>query len=175
MEKNLFVKIKAFLVVLFCFLVSLSYSTDVRVFPYEIDFDYDTNSHQYDALSVSDSDGDLITLPEWYDGDEVSTPAYIINQSARKIKVRFGSNDYSGNVHLIIRLTYQTQNLGGIGTLCDFFVPNYSLAPGYEPQLTLNLTGNLPGNGKYMRSRLMPLDIVLHGKQQIQLTTFTLF
>ncbi len=144
MEKIFFTIIKTVLAILFCFTVSFSYCTDVEVSPYQIFFDCYTNSYQHDALSVSDSDGDPITGAEWYDGDQLSTPAYIVNQNARKIKVVFGSINYSGIAHLIVNLSYASGGTKGIGTFCKQFIANYNFAVGSEDTIEFQLTGDLP-------------------------------
>lgn len=150
MKKNLFVKIKAFLVILFGFFASLSYGTDLEVEPYEIYFDYDHSSYAHDALSVSDADGDLIYASEWNSeyGGKISNPAYIKGQSNRWIVIRLKS-DYTDTAHLLIKLSYQGGNTG-IGTLCSRFVPNFNLAPGTNDTLMLRLTDGLPASvGKH--------------------------
>lgn len=132
--------------ILLCLWSFLSFSTEVEVYPYDIFFDYDHSSHQHDALSVSDENGDLVTSAEWHYFDQISNPAYIEGEYSRRIKVCFASDNYTDIAHLIIRLSYASGSSNGIGTLCNFFIPNYDLAIGQGNAVELQLTGGLPLN-----------------------------
>ncbi len=118
---------------------SFAYSTNITMAPDEIRFDYDNASYTYDALTIRNATGGTAYVPEWYPFDGRNNPvAYIKGQMNRKIEVRFSSN-YSGTVHLILKLSIFSGN--GIGTICNLFIPNYDTSSG--DYRSLNLSGTL--------------------------------
>ncbi|HET6559053.1 MAG TPA: hypothetical protein VFG54_17155 [Prolixibacteraceae bacterium] len=123
---------------LFCFFNQFIYGENIEVRPENIQFNW-ISGNANDALAICDDDGTLIQGPEWTrDGTNPPNCAYIMGQSARQIQVQFFSPNYQGNMHLIINLTIS--NGQGIGTVCNFFVPDYD---GWN-YIKLDLIGELP-------------------------------
>jgi len=122
-----------FLVYGFC--VQDLFGTDISVWPNEIKFDYDRSSYTYDALTIRENASNRVTVPEWKKDVRSNKIAYIKGYSNRKIQVSFDSNCQT--MHLIINLTV-TGGIG-IGTVCNFFVANYTKLD----FITLTLDGTL--------------------------------
>lgn len=124
------------------FICSFAYSTNITMVPDEIRFDFDNASYTFDALTIRNGTGGTADVPEWYPFEDRNNPvAYIKGQMNRKIEVRFSSN-YSGTLHLILKLSIFSGN--GIGTICNLFIPNYDTSSG--DYRTLDLSGTLPNS-----------------------------
>ena len=129
----------------------LSYGVEnLVVEPDEIFFNYETGNTN-DALSICDDTGTPILSSEWnYSNGEEFKFAYIKGQSTRKIKVSFYASGYTGTMHLLITLSYGSGGADGIGTVCNYFVPNYKCTGtalcgnSTDHTCTLNLTGSFP-------------------------------
>jgi hypothetical protein len=114
-------------------------ATDVDVRPLLIEFNYDPSSSANDAITIKNTNG-IIEEPEWwYNGGNFIEHkfAYIKGQSNRNIRVYFGSN-CAEPMHLFITLTVIDGT--GIGTLCNYLVPNYTR----WSWVTLTLDGATP-------------------------------
>jgi hypothetical protein len=114
-------------------------ATDVDVRPLLIEFNYDPSSSTNDAITIKNANG-IIEEPEWLSngGNLIEHKfAYIKGQSNRNIRVYFGSN-CAEPIHLFITLTVIDGT--GIGTLCNYLVPNYSR----YSWVTLELDGATP-------------------------------
>ena len=130
------------LCVCFCFTcLTTRATTNITVQPYEIKFNYDNSGFGSDALTIRDATGGAQNAPEWAynSGNPISEKfAYIMGQSNRSIHVRFNSN--CTDMHLIINLTVTSGT--GVGTVCNYFVANYTALD----WITLQLSGNIPGS-----------------------------
>lgn len=145
-NKNLYKRKFKFLstTVLFSVIAMSSYGvTNLQVTPVEIFFNYEAGNTN-DALTISDDGTPIVNISEWDDYNfEKHKFAYIKGQSIRNIKVRFGSN-YSGLMHLIIKLSYVAGHTDGIGTICNLFIPNFDIDT--DDSQILNLTGDFPAS-----------------------------
>ncbi|NLU40358.1 MAG: hypothetical protein GXX78_15875 [Bacteroidales bacterium] len=124
-----------------CFFSLNSFGTNISVWPHEIKFNFDGSSYSNDAITIRNASGGTATVPEWAynNGSPVTEKfAYIMGQSNRSIQVRFNSN--CSSMHLIINLTVTSGT--GIGTVCNYFVANYTALD----WITLTLSGNIPGS-----------------------------
>lgn len=124
-----------------CFFSLNSFGANISVWPHEIKFNFDGSSNSNDAITIRNASGGTATVPEWAynNGNPVAEKfAYIMGQSNRSIQVRFNSN--CTDMHLIINLTVTSGT--GIGTVCNYFVDNYTALD----WITLALSGNIPGS-----------------------------
>lgn len=156
--KNIYllsVRVKLFTVsTLFCLITSFVYGANIVVVPTAINFDCESASNTHDALTISDSIGYPVAIPEWSSYIDQYIPlafrviqndrvAYVRGQTNPLIKVCFESN-YKEFVHLLIKLSYVTGSSDGIGTICNFFIPNYDTNK--SDFTTLSLIGILPNS-----------------------------
>lgn len=128
------------LLTLFCLFAQFIYGENIEVVPAYIMFDC-KGGYDSDALTTADNQGNQIQLPEWESPQTIYKPAYISKQKDRTISVCFktlNENYLNTDMHLIINLTVTDNN--GIGTVCNFFIDNYSANSFRE----IKLNGTLP-------------------------------
>ena len=127
--------------ILLCFIGLWAYSYDyLQVSPVEVYFNYEAG-HTRDAVTISDDGTAIVNDPEWEDWcGEKHKFAYIKSQSNRSIKVRLSGGSYSGLMHLLIKVSYVSGHIDGIGTVCNLFVSNFNT----DSLLTLYPTGDFP-------------------------------
>lgn len=136
--------------VMLCLMAGSSYCVDnLQVTPLEIFFNYESG-YTRDALTISDDGTPIENVSEWDDYNmEKHKFAYIKGQSSRTIKVRFDCGNYSGLMHLLIKLSYVSGHTDGIGTICNLFISNYNNTSGvcggsFDDSRILTLAGTLP-------------------------------
>lgn len=128
-------------IVILCIAIPLL-GADVTIWPKEIKFNYDSGSSTYDAITLKSSSTTYIDAPEWeYNGGTPTSEsfAYVMNQNSRKIQVCFDSN-CSNEMLLFITMTVTSGT--GIGTVCNYFICNYTKLD----WVTITLDGSTPGS-----------------------------
>jgi hypothetical protein len=124
------------LLISFAGMVNVYPSVPIQVWPSEIQFNFEEGNAN-DAILVSTYNYPIYSA-EWSNNVQTYIPAYIRNQTNRKISVSFSSN-YSGIAHLMLKLTVTSGE--GLGDICILFVPNYTIG---NP-VVLDLAGAIPG------------------------------